>query len=132
MSARSEPVRATDATSQAARQRLVVAGGLLGSFAASSCCIIPLVLFSLGAGGAWIGKLTALAPYQPIFVTFTLAFLSYGYWLVYRRPKAVCAEGDACAHPLPRQSLKLGLWVATLIVAAALAFPFVAPILLGV
>ncbi|WP_342634038.1 mercuric transporter MerT family protein [Mesorhizobium waimense] len=50
------------ARSEAGRQRLLVAGGLLGALAASSCCIVPLVLFSLGIGGAWISNLTALAP----------------------------------------------------------------------
>ena len=53
---------------EAGRQRLVAAGGILGALAASSCCIVPLILFSLGIGGAWIGNLTALAPYKPIFV----------------------------------------------------------------
>jgi mercuric ion transport protein len=33
------------------RQRLAVVGGMLGALAASSCCILPLVLFSFGAGG---------------------------------------------------------------------------------
>ncbi|WP_394891758.1 mercuric transporter MerT family protein [Mesorhizobium sp. AaZ16] len=121
-----------DTGSQAARQRLAVAGGLLGALAATSCCILPLVLFSLGAGGAWVGNLTALAPYQPIFVALALGFIGYGYWLVYRRPTAACAKGDACARPLPKRSVKLGLWAATFIIAAALAFPFVAPILLEI
>jgi len=67
------------------RRNWVTAGGVLGAVAASSCCILPLVLFSLGISGAWIGNLTALAPYQPVFVTATLGFLGYGYWLVYRR-----------------------------------------------
>src|SRR5258708_16920370 len=53
---------------EAGRQRLVAAGGILGALAASSCCIVPLILFSLGIGGAWIGNLTALAPYKPLFV----------------------------------------------------------------
>jgi len=39
----------------------VAAGGLLGALAASSCCILPLVLFGLGIRGAWIGNLTQLA-----------------------------------------------------------------------
>ncbi len=47
------------------QQRLAVAGGFLGALAASSCCILPLVLFSLGVSGAWIGNFTQLAPYQP-------------------------------------------------------------------
>ena len=41
---------------------LIAAGGVLGALAATSCCIIPLVLFTLGIGGAWIGNLKALAP----------------------------------------------------------------------
>jgi mercuric ion transport protein len=31
---------------------LMAAGGLLGALAASSCCILPVVLFSLGISGA--------------------------------------------------------------------------------
>lgn len=110
---------------------LAAAGGLLGALAASSCCILPLALFSLGAGGAWIGKLTALAPYQPVFVAITLGLLGYGYWQVYRKPAVACADGEACAQPLPSQLVKAGLWTATALVAAALAFPYVAPTLLG-
>lgn len=34
------------------RQMLMAAGGLLGALAASSCCILPVVLFSLGISGA--------------------------------------------------------------------------------
>lgn len=113
------------------RKSWIAAGGILGAIAASSCCILPLALFSLGMGGAWIGNLTALAPYQPIFVVITLGFLGYGYWLVYRKPKADCAEGAACARPLPSRIVKLSLWLATALVAAAMAFPYVAPILLG-
>ena len=58
--------------------RLTAIGGILGAIAASSCCIAPLVLFSLGISGAWIGNLTALAPYQPYFIAATLACLGYG------------------------------------------------------
>lgn len=113
-------------------ERFAVAGGLLGSLAATSCCILPLALFSIGASGAWIGNLTALAPYQPFFVALTLGSLGYGYWLVYWRPRAACAEGDACARRVPNRLVKFGLWIATVTVAAALAFPFVAPILLEI
>ena len=58
------------------RQRLVAVGGILGAIGASSCCIIPLILFSLGISGAWIGNLTALAPYKPFFVAGTTGVLS--------------------------------------------------------
>ncbi len=117
---------AADGQSQA---RLVAAGGILGALAASSCCILPLVLFSLGISGAWIGNLTVLAPYKPYFVAGTFALLGYGYYLVYVKPKAACADGS-CARPLPSRLVKSSLWIATVLVAAALAFDFVAPLLL--
>ncbi len=123
--------RVAGTANTAGRQRLAAVGGMLGALAASSCCILPLALFSLGVGGAWIGNLTALAPWQPVFVVITVGFLGYGYWLVYRRPK-LCGEDEACARPLPNRLVKVGLWTATALVAAALAFPHVAPVLLGV
>ncbi len=110
--------------------RLSALGGILGAIAASSCCIAPLVLFSLGISGAWIGNLTALAPYQPYFIAATLACLGYGYWLVYRREKMVCAEGAACARPLPNHIVNAGLILATIIVAGAIAFDLFAPLIL--
>src|SRR5215469_11417684 len=113
------------------RMGLVAAGGILGALAATSCCIIPLVLFALGIGGAWIGNLTALAPYQPIFIAATLIFLGTGYYLVYRRRDAACADGKPCARPLPRRGVKLALWAATTLVASAIAFPYLARALLG-
>jgi mercuric ion transport protein len=109
---------------------LVATGGVLGAIAASSCCIVPLVLFTLGISGAWIGNLTTLAPYQPIFIGATLAFLATGYYLVYRKPRVACVEGEACSRPLPRRGVKLVLWAATALVASALAFPYVARALL--
>jgi len=114
------------------RQGWIAAGGLLGALAASSCCLLPLALFSLGIGGAWIGNLTALTPYQPYFVAATLGCLGAGFYLVYLRPRRACAAGGACARPLPGRVVKTSLWVATVLVAASLAFPYAAPGLLGV
>lgn len=103
----------------------------MGAIAASSCCVMPLALFALGVSGAWIGHLAALAPYQPIFVGITLGFLGYGYILVYRKPKAVCAVDERCARPHRDRTVRIVLWSATVSVAAAMAFPYYAPLLLG-
>jgi len=112
-------------------QRLMAAGGLLGAFAAASCCILPLVLFGLGVSGAWIGTFTQLAPYQPYFIAATIVCLSYGYWLVYRSSKvAACAEGEACARPLSNWLVWLGLIAGTALVVAAIGFDLLAPLLL--
>jgi mercuric ion transport protein len=112
------------------QQRLMAAGGLVGAFAASSCCILPLVLFSLGVSGAWIGNFTRLAPYQPYFIAASIGCLGYGYWLVYRSTKLACADGEACARPLSNWLVQLGLIAATVLVVLAVAFDFLAPLLL--
>jgi mercuric ion transport protein len=113
------------------RQELVAAGGLLGALAASSCCILPLMLFSLGVSGAWIGNFTQLAPYQPYFITATLLFLSVGYWLVYRSGKRACTGGKTCTYPLSNRLVKGTLVLATLLVVAALGLDFIAPFFLN-
>jgi mercuric ion transport protein len=111
-------------------QELMAAGGMLGALAASSCCILPLVLFSLGVSGAWIGNFTRLALYQPYFIAATLLFLGSGYWLIYRSGTRACAEGDACARPLPNRFVKAILILATILVAAALGLDLIAPLFL--
>ena len=112
------------------RQRLVAAGGIFGALAASSCCIVPLVLFGLGIGGAWIGNLTALAPYKPFFVAGTTGVLGYGFYRVYWKPRRACADAAACARPIPSRIVQLALWIATVIVVSAFAFDYIAPLLL--
>ena len=106
-------------------------GGLLGALAAASCCIMPLVLFGLGVSGAWISNLTRLAPYQPIFITASLACLGAGAWLTQRESKRACAEGEACARPLPDRWVKAALIVAALLVLAAISFDFLGPLFLN-
>ena len=118
-------------TAMRRQQRLMAAGGLLGALAASSCCILPLALFGLGVSGAWIGNFTRLAPYQPCFIAATLAFLGYGYWLVYRSSRLACADGEICALPLPNRIVKAGLILATILVVAALSLDLIVPLFLN-
>ena len=112
-------------------QKLAAVGGVIGALAASSCCILPVIFFSLGIGGAWIGNFTRLAPYQPYFIAATLAFIGAGYWLMYRSSKIACAAGETCARPLSNRPVKIALIAATVIVIAAWAFDYVAPYLLS-
>jgi len=125
---------ASDATEGAgddrSQARLIAAGGMLGALAASACCILPLVFVTVGISGAWIGNLTALSPYKPYFAAGTLALVGYGYYLVYVRPKQACADGS-CSRPLPGRVVKLSLLIATVLVVVALAFDYVAPLLLS-
>jgi mercuric ion transport protein len=89
---------------------------------------VPLVLFGLGVSGAWIGNLTRLAPYQPYFIAATAGCLGGGYWLMYRSRKMACADGQVCGRPLPNRTVKAGLVLATILVSAAVAFDFLAPL----
>jgi mercuric ion transport protein len=107
----------------------IAAASILGALAASSCCILPLVLFSLGISGAWIANFTALAPYKPYFATGTLALLGYGYYLVHVKAKQACVDGS-CVRPLPNRFVKSVLWVATVLIVAALSFDTIAPLIL--
>ena len=124
------PQPETVSADSSTKAKLMATGGILGAVLASTCCIIPLVLFSLGISGAWIGQLTAFEPYQPFFITMTAGFLGYGYWLVYQKPKAACSEGEACARPLPNTLVKAGLWLATILVILAFAWPAIVPLIL--
>ena len=108
------------------RQRLAAAGGILAALGAASCCVVPFALFMLGVSGAWIGNLTALEPYQPVFAAIAAACLGYGFYLVYRRPKIACAEGSYCARPSSSRLAKIGLWMALALVLIAVGFPRIA------
>lgn len=103
-------------------------GGILAALGASSCCVMPFALFTFGVSGAWIGNLTALAPYQPFFLALALACLAAGFVMVYR-PKAACVEGSSCARPRSGRTVKAGLWAGTFLVVLSLAFPYLAPLL---
>lgn len=114
----------------AAKAGLAAVGGTLAALGAASCCVVPFALFMLGISGAWIGTLTALAPYQPLFVAVAAGFLGLGYYLVYRKPAVACAESAYCAVPRSRRIVKIGLWTATGLVVFALGFPKFAPLFL--
>lgn len=103
------------------------AGGTAGAILASSCCVLPLALVTLGVGGAWIGNLTALEPFKPLFVVATLVFLGLGFRQVYFRPMRDCDEAEYCAEPRFEGLIKTALWAATVLVALAITIEWWAP-----
>tara|TARA_R100001244_G_scaffold58562_2_gene49441 strand:+ start:566 stop:940 length:375 start_codon:yes stop_codon:yes gene_type:complete len=110
------------------RSRWLVAGGMLGAFLASSCCIVPLVLISLGVSGAWIGQLTALEPYKPLFLLVAIGFLAAGFWDVYFRKTSVCEDASYCARLQSSVVKQVALWSGALVVLAALTIDVWAPL----
>ena len=107
------------------------AGGIIGAFGIASCCLLPLVLLSLGLGGAWMGSLAVLTPFKPLFIVITATLLGYGHYLVYFAPKKACAESSTCSTPGTTRWMKLVLWGATGLALAGLGIEYVEPYLIG-
>ena len=106
--------------------------GILAGLGAASCCLVPFALFSLGITGAWIGNITALAPYQPIFAAVAFGCIGYGGYHVYWKRNKISAVGTVCANPVSGRIVKGTLWGATLLIVLALTFPYFAPIIFDV
>lgn len=85
------------------------------------------MLVTLGVSGAWIGNLSALDPYTNYFSVVTIAFLGAGFWQVYFKNNAACADGSYCAKPISGRITKAALWISTLLVLSALTIEWWAP-----
>ena len=95
----------------------------------SLCCVGPLVLLALGVSGAWIGQLTALEPYRPLFILAMLIFLALAFRQLYLLPPR-CEPGETCADPRRVRRQRRVFWVVLVGLAALIAFPWYAPLLL--
>ena len=101
--------------------------GGLAAILASTCCLGPLVLIALGFSGAWIGNLTKLEPYRPLFIAVALAALFFAWRRIYR-PAENCLPGEVCALPQTKRLYKALFWIVAVLVLIALAFPYMAPL----
>ena len=105
--------------------RALAAGGA-AALLASTCCVGPLVLITLGFSGAWISGLTLLEPYQPIFVATALVAMFFAWKRIWR-PATECAPGEICSLPRVGRAQKLLFVAVSVLVVVVLAFPFIAP-----
>ena len=101
--------------------------GVLTAIGASVCCVGPLVLLALGIGGTWVGNLTAMEPYRPIFIGLTLLFLGLVFRKLYLVPQ-VCTPGTPCADPGKTQRQRFTFWILTVLLFGLLAVPWLAPL----
>lgn len=103
----------------------LIAGGM-AAILASTCCLGPLVLITLGFSGAWISNLTVLEPFRPIFIGAALVALFFAGRKIFR-PVSACKPGEVCAIPQVRTTYKVIFWVVVVLVLVALGFPYIAP-----
>ncbi len=104
-----------------------LAAGGLAAILASTCCLGPLVLVSLGLGGAWVANLTALEPYRPWFLGAASVALFFAWRRIYR-PAVACRPGERCAVPATHRAYKILFWIVAALVGAGLGFPYAAPL----
>lgn len=109
------------ATTEERAKKVSLGGALLTAFAASSCCLGPLLLAALGIGGA--GATAALAAYRPYLLAGTAPLLAAGFYFTYRRPRAVAGDTCGCEKPRASRAGRIGLWFATVVVALVAAAP---------
>jgi mercuric ion transport protein len=101
--------------------------GGLAAILASTCCLGPLLLLALGFSGAWIGTLTVLEPYRPIFIGAALVALSFAYRRIFR-PVPACQPGEVCALPQIKRTYKVLFWLVAVLTLVALGFPYILPL----
>ncbi|WP_043316166.1 mercuric transporter MerT family protein [Microbulbifer sp. HZ11] len=95
--------------------RLPLIGGIAAAIGAGLCCAGPFVLLSLGISGAWIGNLTLLEPYRPLFILAVLTLFGWAGWKVF----GPCAPDSACTAPWVRRRRQI-LFVLAALAAALL------------
>jgi len=106
----------------------LIAGGL-SAIGASLCCLGPLVLLSLGIGGAWVGGLTVMEPYRFYFVGGTLLSLAMAYRKLHRDPQQ-CHPDKGCADPSVRKRQQGIFWLVAVLMLGLLATPWLIPLLM--
>ncbi len=106
--------------------RGALAAGGVAAILASTCCLGPLVLVTLGVSGAWIGNLAALEPYRPFFIGVAGVALAFAYRRIFR-PAQDCKPGEVCAIPQVKSTYRAIFWLVVGLVLIALVYPYVAP-----
>lgn len=104
--------------------KALLASGFAALFA-SACCLGPLVLIMLGISGAWISHLTALEPYQPVFIGASMLALFFAARRIWR-PASACEAGQVCATPGINRAYKVLFGMVVVLLITAMGFPWIA------
>ena len=101
--------------------------GTLTAVGASACCVIPLILLSLGMGGSWLSSLSLLEPYRPLFIAATLLLLTLAFRRLYLAPR-LCDPGSSCTQPNAVKRPRVVFWVVSTLAFGLIALPWLIPL----
>ena len=101
-------------------------GAVLAAVGASVCCVGPLLLLSLGFGGAWMSSLTSMETVRPFFFIITLILIGLSYRKLYLIPEN-CEQGEICAISEVKKRQRMIFWIGSVLIVLLLAFPWYAP-----
>lgn len=103
-------------------EKLTMFGAVFAAFAASLCCILPVVFVALGVGA--FGAAAAFETARPYLLSAAAVLLAFGFYRAYFQREEVCAPGEQCAtNPINRAS-RVGLWLTSIAVAAFALAPY--------
>lgn len=102
---------------------------IIAGIAASTCCLGPLVLLTLGVSGSWIGNLSAMEPLRPYLMVLTLVLLGLAFRKLYLVPQS-CAVDTPCARPATLRKQRITFWLVSIAVLIIMSFPWYGPWLL--
>ncbi len=106
-----------------------LAGSIIAGIAASTCCIGPLLLLTLGISGSWIGNLSAMEAFRPYLIGITLVFLGLAFRKLYLVPQT-CAVDAPCSTLSNLRKQRITFWVVSVFVLIVMSFPWYGPYLL--
>lgn len=103
--------------------RASIVGALVTVVAGSLCCVLPLVLVSVGITGSWLGALQIFEPYRLALNAASVASLIVG-WSVYGWSRNACTTAGPCTSSARSRRMGIGLTVASIVVGLLIAAPY--------
>lgn len=104
------------------KERWAMGGAVLAAFAASLCCVGPLLFVVLGLGA--FSAASVFESMRPWLLGVTAVFLAIGFYRAYFKRETACAPGEACATKPANRAGRAGLWIASVLVLAFALSPY--------
>ena len=104
--------------------RLALFGGFLLSVLSAGCCAIPVVLASLGAGTALVGRFELLERFRPILVIASLILTGWSLFRLWTSSRVCQSEGAPPSGAFLRKGF---FWAVMLLTVLMLGLSWISP-----